>query len=184
MAKIKRYLVLPKTSIFLKKQKLFYLAGPVEGSGAWRKKAISVLRKNFPEAYFAFRCPFGQLHRLCRFALKGDGGKVYASEAEWRRDYMEESALRGCLVFWLGPQDKEEEADFSKIPYGWLASREEVEWAFRLFHNNKLRVVIGIHHSFPGHDEIVENLLNLFGANFPIYTRLPDLLEAAARRAK
>jgi hypothetical protein len=183
MAKLKRYLILPKSKIPLKKQKLFYLAGPVEGGGGWQKKAISILRKDFPEAYFAFRCPFNEMRRLRRFALKGEE-EQYSSEAEWRRDQMEFAAMSGCLMFWLGPQDKEEEADFTKIPYGLIASREEAVWAFRLFYNNKLRVVIGVHHSFPGHDEIVENLLDLFGANFHVYNRLPDLLEAAALRAK
>lgn len=183
MARIKRYLVLPKTSVSLKKQRFFYFAGPVEGGGGWQKKAISVLRKNFPEAYFAFNCRFNEMRRLRRFAVKGDE-EQYPSNAEWRRAHMEEAAMHGCLVFWLGPQDKEEEADFSKIPYGWLASHEEAEWAFRLFYNNKLRVTIGVHHSFPGHDEIVENLRILFGAKFPIYTHLPDLLVATAERAK
>lgn len=183
MAKIKRYLVLPRTSVSLKKQKLFYLAGPTEGGGSWQKKAISVLRKQFPEAYFAFSCPFNQMRRLRRFALKGDEAQ-YSKEVEWRRAHMEEAAMRGCLVFWLGPQNKEEDVDFSRIPYGWLASREEAEWAFRFFYNNKLRVVIGIHHSFPGHDEIVENLFVLFGAKFLIHNRLQDVLEAAAHRAK
>jgi hypothetical protein len=183
MTRIKRYLVLPRSNVSLKKQKLFYLAGPVEGGGGWQKKAISVLRKNFPEAYFAFNCPFNEMRRLRRFAVKEESEQC-SSSAEWRRAHMEEAALRGCLVFWLGPQDKEEDADFSKVPYGLLASREEAEWAFRLFYNNKLRVVIGVHHAFPGHDEIVENLRVLFGAKFPVYTHLPDLLEAAAERAK
>ncbi len=183
MAKIKRYLILPRTSVSLRNKKLFYLAGPVEGGGNWQKKAIVVLRKKFPDAYFAFNCPFDRMRRLRRFAVRGDEAQ-YSNETEWQREHMEFAAKHGCLVFWLGPQDKEEDVDFSKVPYGLEASREEAEWAFRLFCNKKLRVVIGTHHSFPGQGRIMENLLVLFGINVPLHGRLQDVLDATIKMAK
>lgn len=181
--RLERYLVLPRTEVSLGKRKFFYLAGPVRGGGNWQKGAIAFLRKLFPEAYFGFPCGFRKIKHFQRSAVKGEQDQLL-NDAGWRRAQMGEAALHGCLIFWLGPQDKSEEEDFSKVPYGWRASREEAEWAFRLFYNRKLRIVIGVHHSFPGHDEIVENLRLLFGANFPVYARLPDLLKAAAKMAK
>jgi hypothetical protein len=184
MAKVWRRLVLPRNRVSLKGHRLIFLAGPDLGAGNWRSKAISFLSQKLPRKfYFVFPCHFGRINRFKRRMVKSNL-PAFESEAKWKRFYMEMSASSGCLLFWLGPQDKEEDVDFSKEPYGLEVYGEQGEWALRLFRNSSLRVVIGIHHSFPGRDKIVENWKLLLGSDFPIYGRLQDLLEAVAKMAK
>jgi hypothetical protein len=170
-----------------------FLGGPALGGGDWRKKAITFLSKKFDKAYFILPCHFSQAKRYQRLAVKGID-PPYSSDVEWKRHYMEISAMAGCLVFWLGREDKEETSEISlEGPYACEVYGEQAEWAFRLARSEsikgvtsipELKVVFGIHHSFPGYKIIVENWKELLGPDFPIYGRLQDVLEATVKMAK
>jgi hypothetical protein len=161
-----------------------FLGGPALGGGDWRKKAITFLSKKFKKALFILPCHFSQVKRYQRLAVKGID-PPYSSNVEWKRHYMEISAVAGCLVFWLGPEDKEETSETPlEGPYACEVYGEQAEWAFHLTQNKGLKVVFGIHHSFPGYKVIVENWKELLGPDFPIHGRLQDVLEATAKIAK
>jgi len=62
MAQIK--LILPKNGIDLdaiKKEHLYFLAGPVGGGSDWRTKAIKLLMKRDPTCYIACPCKYDKI---------------------------------------------------------------------------------------------------------------------------
>ncbi len=74
-------LILPKNfflipSLYEKKQRLYFLAGPIRGAVDWQKEAIKMLSEKDPGCYIACPCRYSEDHELYKYSLP-DNSKDY-----------------------------------------------------------------------------------------------------------
>ena len=158
-------------SLLLGKKNLFFLAGPIKGSGLnWRAEMIQELlaltdkekiivvdpTRIYPPDHILLK-----QHALQSKQKQGE----FKSAATWERHYLERAAdtKNGCIVFWL-PCESKTEPRKDGHPYG-LDSRSELgEWRGRYVerkllapHQPNYNLAIGTESGFLGERTVRQN---------------------------
>lgn len=173
-------IVLPKTLCKIPNQsKFFFLAGPVRGGGDWQKRCCDVIEKLCPNSHAILPCRYEKDHPLMSYRVEGSED-FFDRQLTWERHYLEISAHRGCLIFWL-PCESKTLPRTGSDPYAMDTRGELGEWRGRLMSNRKLRIVIGAEPEFPGLSQIQRNFDIATSSDFPIYETLEETVTAAVK---
>lgn len=196
-------LVLPKTLIDLNEVAdiVFFLAGPIKGAGDWQKEVIKVLQKHVDRldcrgsVYVICPSEYQSTHELYPLRVTGipDGSyteeqkMITRSRTDWERHYLEVASRLGCIVFWLGQEDKnnprkKEDGPYARDTYGELG-----EWRARIFyereHNNtQINLVLGAHPDFPGLTQIERNFKRMVDEDFQISSSIDGTIKRALEK--
>lgn len=115
--------------------------------------------------------------------ISTDANKVvFKRQTNWERYYLEHASQRGCIIFWLGCEDKNNPRTDGG-PYGRDTYGEQGAWRVHLKYNPSLRVVIGAEPEFSGLSVIKCNLDEELGYDFPIYSSMEETVKAAVRKS-
>src|SRR5262249_16051903 len=126
-------LILPKRMVKLVPEQwpIFFLAGPIKGGRSWQKNAAELLERLVGECFVASPLIF-------------DGADLpigipnFDRQLDWERHYLELGSERGCIVFWLPCEDRENPCP-KDHPYARDTRGELGEWRGRLMNNDKLK---------------------------------------------
>lgn len=164
-------LVLPRNIIDTDGEPVFFLAGPVLGGGDWQSKAFFLLKEEL-DCIIAIPMLYPTGHPILADLSPAQSKSL--NSLEWERYYMDKAATSGCLIFWLGNEDKTNPRQDGNS-YAMSTRGELGEWSYRLKHEHNLRVVIGADDSFPG----LKQIRLSFGSDFPIFNSLQETINAA-----
>lgn len=160
---------------------LFFLAGPVRGGNDWQLKCCEAIQNHIPKFYAALPCRYPHDHPLMASRIAGEENR-FDRQLTWERHYLTMAAEKGCLIFWLPAENKNNPRGGSE-PYAMDTRGELGEWRGRLMHNPKLRIVIGAEEDFSGLSQIQRNFNFAMNSEFPIYTTLAETVMAAMKMA-
>ncbi len=179
-------LILPKT--FVKPEEIggapfFFLAGPIRGGGDWQHKMSLVLdEKTGGDCIIANPSRYTDTHPLWKYRMSGQEDK-FARQLDWERFYLDEAGIyrkRGCIIFWLGCEDKEKPHPGPE-PYAMDTRGELGEWRGRMRHES-VALVIGGEEKFFGLSQIQRNFTQSLGLVFHIENTLEATADAAIAR--
>lgn len=193
-------LLLPKTLVKFdeKTDIVFFLAGPIKGAGDWQKDAIKILQKFINEiaikknVYVVCPAYYPPTHELYSLSVKGISKKDYIDEQKeitnsrtsWERPHLEIASRLGCIIFWLGKEDKDNPRKIEDGPYARDTYGELGEWRARMFYERKykkniIKIVIGAHPNFNGLAQIKNNFNRMLNEDFYISNNLKETIKRA-----
>lgn len=168
-------LIVPANSIVLseeqlKKNNIYFLAGPILGGGNWQKDAIKMLEQKDPGCYVVCPWDWYQPHELYASSIPQD--KLLAlKHKEWTTYYMELSAKYGSLIFWL-PCEKQHTDNYIRDTYYQLklwGNSYSKNWAI-------YNITIGAEGKFPSLSIIKKNWLEDSKIQPSYPTNIPETL--------
>ncbi|MCK9345132.1 MAG: hypothetical protein M0P64_03370 [Candidatus Pacebacteria bacterium] len=180
-------LILPKNFVevgadsFYAKTPLFFLAGPVLGGGDWQRKMLHLINQRQEHCLVAIPCRYPEEDEIRRLHVPNYAQNVFAHQTHWERCYLRHAAQKGCIIFWLGEEDKFNPRDDGE-PYARDTRGEIGAWGVHLKYVPSFRVVVGAEPGFPGLSVIKRNLDDELGYDFPIYSTMEDTVKAAVRK--
>jgi len=160
---------------------LYFLAGPIRGGGDWQHLMCTAIWQHHPGACIACPCRWNYLHPLSTYFATGDESR-FKRQLEWEQYYLKRAGLgssrwRGCVIFWLGCEDKQNPHPGPE-PYAMDTRGELGEWRMRMCYEGA-RVVVGGHPEFHGLSQIERNFRAVVGDDFVIH----QSIDATARAA-
>jgi hypothetical protein len=194
-------LILPLTFVHLDAlhidTHLYFLAGPIGGSGDWHERAIPIVTEEDLGCYIACPKRFDITHPLSAFAVPDELHKVserekverkiapFPNQKLWERHYMEIAAWRGCIIIWLPEEDKLNPR--KKGPYAQDTRGEIGRWsvrsAYQLSKMGIVRIAVGAEKGFPGLGGIKKDLDADHQCDFPIFNTLEETIRHAVSLA-
>lgn len=163
-----------------KDRKVFFLAGPIRGGGAWQMQAAETLWKKFPgcivvdpsrwDAALKNASDDEEKKRISEHMENGIGIKdeqKYESQAAWESDHMKMAAEKGILLFWMERESKENPRPKDEGVYAQDTRVETGIWIERLHNNPTLNVKFGGHWELNDKGQETENSFG--GMNFIAY---------------
>jgi hypothetical protein len=128
----------------------------------------------------------------CRYELDDDIRRehavpfkegVFERQTDWEGYYLEHASQKGCIIFWLACEDKEnprtDGEPYGRDTYGELAG---YGWG-RFKYEPNIHVVVGAEPGYHGLSVIKRNFSNKFGGDFPIYSTMEETVKAAVRKS-
>ncbi len=173
-------IILPKTFVAedaYKDKRLFFLAGPVRGGGDWQWKMVTELYMCAPDSIVAIPQRYEETHPLNQARMDGDETK-FERQLAWEQYYLRAASRSGGVVFWL-PCESTENPHPGPEPYGMDTRGELGEWRTRKEYEPDVRLFIGGDPLFHGFSQIQRNCWEQLGKDFPFYSSLRDLAQAA-----
>ena len=179
------HLILPKTLPDLEPLRslpLFFLAGPIRGGGDWHLEMSRLLEEHVGECIIANPSRYKPDHPLYRYQLSGRQN-TFPHQTDWERHYLQQAAEgwpTGCIIFWLGCEDKKNPRKKDDGAYATDTRGEIGEWRGQLMYVRDLRVVMGADPMFPGLSKIARNFEHALGPGFKIYETMKEVVDRAA----
>ena len=191
-------LILPLTFVHFDAKhiniRLYFLAGPIGGGGIWHERAISLLTELDPGCYIASPRAFKPDHPLSAFSVPDELCKVSALEKEqrkigefpnqklWERHYLNLASWRGCIIFWLPEEDKNNPRKSG--PYAQDTRGEIARWSVRSAYGladamGIVNISVGAEIGFPGLSGIKKDLDADHGRDFQIFSTLEETVRHA-----
>ena len=158
-------LLLPKTHIDVVALGLpvFYLAGPIRGADDWQADVAGILDFiHEGQCIIVNPSRYEETHPLYAGRLRGDENH-FERQTDWEDFYMRLAATssRGCLIFWLPAESKQNPRPKAAGAYARDTLGEIGEWRGRLMGNEdelpRHRIVFGAEPDFPGLSQIKRN---------------------------
>lgn len=160
----------PEDLILTDTDRLYFLAGPIQGAPDWQHDAVQYLDKQAPRQAVHIANP--------RREHVGSGFDKSA-QIRWEKRNLWRASLFGGIIFWLAAQD------FS-LPYesGRLyaqTTRQEFGRAMGwLDYNPSVRVSLGMEPGYNGNEDYYRDSANEF--SIPVFDNLEDTIDYALRR--
>lgn len=193
-------LLLPRTLVDFNEatDTVFFLAGPIKGANDWQKDAIKLLQKYAHTPHDGGNiyvvCPsiYKPNHEL--YSLRTTGiikeshtkkqKKTTTSRTDWERHHLEIASRLGCIIFWLGKEDKKNPRKREDGPYARDTYGELGEWRARIYYewkygHTQINLVIGAHPDFPGLEQIERNFKRMVGEDFKISNTMDETIKMA-----
>lgn len=160
--------------------RVYFLAGPIRGGGDWQKQMIETLAIIDLGCYIVCPRRYKDNHPMAKHRLAtNDDSFSFSRQTLWERYYMNITARRGCLIFWLPVEDAQNPRPKDQGPYAQDTYGELGMWRTLASLDKSIKLVIGAEECFPGLSVLKANLDADFGYSFPIC----EMLDETARNA-
>lgn len=138
------------------KQKIVFLAGPIQGAPDWQSEAIKVLTTLNPDITIA--SPRRETFE----------GVSYDQQVDWETDHLRKAGKNGIIMFWLAKE-------VEQIPgrsYAQTSRAELFEWKMR-HERDGAKLVIGIEEGFSG-SKYIKKRFSQDSPDVPILSSLEE----------
>jgi hypothetical protein len=161
----------------LVKGRLVFLAGPIQGSEDWQKRAIGLLLSGYPLLNIA--------------TPRGDYTKKkfdFDAQVDWESYYLKLSARLGGILFWLAKENEH----FCNRAHAQTTRSERAEWITKYTMNrdarhfmniDKIHIFVGIEEGFTG-EKYIRRRMSQDCPEITIHKTLEDLCEEVVQKLK
>ncbi len=143
------------------KQKVIFLAGPIQGAPNWQSEAIKVLTTLNPDI------------TLVSPRRETFEGISYDEQVDWETDHLRKAGKNGVIMFWLAKE-------VNQIPgrsYAQTSRAELFEWKVK-HERDGAKLVIGIEKGFSG-SKYIKKRFSQDSPDIPILSSLEETCKTA-----
>lgn len=125
------------------RDKVIFLAGPIQGAHDWQALAVSLLAAEAKKISAPIPLPEYRLV-IANPRAPGEWHKDYNGQVDWETRWLEVASRKGCILFWCA----KEAEHYCNRPHGQTTRFELGEWLGRKQVQPAVRLAIGIEDGF------------------------------------